>query len=86
MVTVSYKPTTRNQGATGQAPFPKCFKNMFSCSVQRQKPVAAPVSRDMLFFNTLLLLQPLRWCCVDCVIHERDVRDEQKYIYVYCIE
>jgi len=30
-----------------------------------------------------LLLQPLRWCCVDCVIHhERDVREEQKYIYV----
>ena len=25
----------------------------------------------------LALLQPLRWCCVDCVIHhERDVREE----------
>ena len=24
-----------------------------------------------------MLLQPLRWCCVDCVIHhERDVREE----------
>jgi len=24
-----------------------------------------------------VLLQPLRWCCVDCVIHhERDVREE----------
>jgi len=23
------------------------------------------------------VLQPLRWCCVDCVIHhERDVREE----------
>jgi len=31
----------------------------------------------------LILLQPLRWCCVDCVIHhERDVREEQKYMYV----
>jgi len=31
----------------------------------------------------LELLQPLRWCCVDCVIHhERDVRKEQQYIYV----
>ena len=31
----------------------------------------------------MLLLQPLRWCCVDCVIHhERDVRAEQKYMYV----
>jgi len=30
----------------------------------------------------LLMLQPLRWCCVDCVIHhERDVREEQKYMY-----
>jgi len=31
----------------------------------------------------LVLLQPLRWRCVDCVIHhERDVREEQKYMYV----
>ena len=30
-----------------------------------------------------MLLQLLRWCCVDCVIHhERDVREEQKYMYV----
>ena len=30
-----------------------------------------------------MLLQPLRWCCVDCVIHhERDVCEEQKYICV----
>jgi len=29
------------------------------------------------------LLQPLRWCCVDCMIHhERDVREEQKCMYV----
>jgi len=30
------------------------------------------------------MLQPLRWCCVDCVIHhERDVREEQTpYIHV----
>ena len=28
-------------------------------------------------------MQPLRWCCVDCMIHhEQDVREEQKYIYV----
>jgi len=31
----------------------------------------------------VLLLQPLRWCCVDCMIHhEWDVREEQKYMYV----
>jgi len=30
-----------------------------------------------------MLLQPLRWCCVACVIHhKRDVREEQKYMYV----
>ena len=30
-----------------------------------------------------MLLQPLRWCCVECVIHhERDVCEEQKYMYV----
>jgi len=30
-----------------------------------------------------MLLQPLRWHCVDCVIHhEWDVRKEQQYIYV----
>jgi len=29
------------------------------------------------------VLQPLRWCCVDCVIHhERDMREELKYMYV----
>jgi len=29
------------------------------------------------------LLQPLHWCCVECVIqHERDVRKEQHHIYV----
>ena len=31
--------------------------------------------------NEGLLLQPLWWRCVDCVIHhERDVREEQQYI------
>ena len=31
-----------------------------------------------------MLLQPLRWCCVDCVIHhERDVREEQHYSYMW---
>jgi len=28
-------------------------------------------------------MQPLWWRCVDCMIHhERDVREEQKYMYV----
>jgi len=35
------------------------------------------------FYPMNIVLQPLRWCCVDCVIHhERDVREEQKYICV----
>jgi len=30
-----------------------------------------------------MLLQPLRWCCVDCMVHhKRDVREEQKYMHV----
>jgi len=30
-----------------------------------------------------ILLQPLHWCCVECVIHhEQDVRKEQHHIYV----
>jgi len=34
--------------------------------------------------DSLYVLQPLQWCCVDCVIHhERDVREEQKYV---CVE
>ena len=31
-----------------------------------------------------VVLQPLRWCCVDCVIHhERDVREEQHQSYMW---
>jgi len=31
-----------------------------------------------------VLLQPLWWCCVDCVIHhERDVREEQHHTYMW---
>ena len=34
--------------------------------------------------HKLVLLQPLRWCCVDCVIHhERDVREEQHHRYMW---
>ena len=32
----------------------------------------------LFYANLMQLLQPLRWCCVECVIHhERDVREEQ---------
>ena len=33
--------------------------------------------QKLIVYCTRILLQPLRWCCVDCVIHhERDVREE----------
>jgi len=32
----------------------------------------------------IVLLQPLRWRCVDCVIHhEWDVREEQHHTYMW---
>jgi len=34
--------------------------------------------------NEVVLLQPLRWCCVKCMIHhERDVREEQHHTYMW---
>ena len=44
-----------------------------------QIPLATPMVYYLSSLN-IILLQPLRWCCFDCVIHhERDVREEQKY-------
>ena len=41
-------------------------------------------SKDVLTQTIRPLLQPLRWCCVDCVIHhERDVREEQHHKYMW---
>jgi len=35
-------------------------------------------------YRLFIVLQPLRWCCVDCVIHhERDVREEQHHTYMW---
>jgi len=34
--------------------------------------------------EALHVLQPLRWCCVDCLIHhERDAREEQHHTYMW---
>ena len=45
-----------------------------------------PRNRDALKSEIVVhshVLQPLRWCCVDCVIHhERDVREEQHHAYM----
>ena len=52
--------------------------------LQRTAPIACSFCEGCIWhgFHTVLL-QPLRWCCVDCVIiHERDVREEQKYMHV----
>jgi len=59
-------------------------------SLEEDSPQSFP-SFDAMVFNLgvanryfmYAALQPLRWRCVDCVIHhERDVREEQKYMYV----
>ena len=37
-----------------------------------------------LFSKSVDVLQPLRWCCVECVNHhERDVREEQHHTYMW---
>ena len=54
-------------------------------SLESTKTVVMKPNHNCIFLNciTVVLLQPLQWCCVDCVIHrERDVRKEQKYMYV----
>ena len=49
---------------------------VWKCPHRRSKLRAAHLKLYVVF-------QPLRWCCVDCMIHhERDVREEQKYMYV----
>ena len=40
--------------------------------------------RTLFLWRLHLVLQPLRWCCVDCVIHhEWDVREEQHHTYMW---
>jgi len=49
------------------------------------KPSVKNSLHEELLSGLLVLLQPLRWFCVDCVIHhERDVREEQHHIYMWC--
>ena len=53
----------------------------------RSRPTRV-VSQTFSYWNNwsrsgVVLLQRLRWRCVDCVFHhERDVREEQQYIYL----
>ena len=51
-----------------------------SCRVNTQKERAIGAVRCK---KEGMLLQPLHWCCVECVIHhERDVRENNTDIYV----
>jgi len=47
------------------------------------KSLQQDISDDVLHMS-IALLQPLRWCCVDCVIHhKRDVHEEQHHKYMW---
>ena len=66
----------------GFPPLPSFVMVMFQerlftrlCGLNPDRPGASRV---------FLVLQPLQWCCVDCVIHhERDVREEQHHTYMW---
>ena len=71
-------------GPTG--PFsPKILEHFVMCFERRylkQNSVIRLKSNSLVLLQ--MLLQPLRWCCVDCVIHhERDVREEQHHTYMW---
>jgi len=52
---------------------------LFKWSIHQQLQCVQQYKDDF-----VVLLQPLRWCCVDCVIyHERDVREEQHHTYMW---
>jgi len=45
--------------------------------------LSSPIHSGVMADQSLPMLQLLRWCCVECVIHhERDVREEQHHTYV----
>jgi len=51
-----------------------------SCYVKPSQKECAIAIGVVCFKKEVMLLQPLRWCCVDCMIHhEWDVREEQQY-------
>jgi len=53
----------------------KCYSSKY-CGV-----LGMVLEQTWIFF-AFVVLEPLRWCCVDCVIHhERDVREEQHHMY-----
>ena len=58
-----------------------CDQDVKSCGVQpshKERAIGAVRCK-----KEWMLLQPLRWCCVDCVIHhERDVHEEQHHTYM----
>jgi len=58
-------------------PFKMRYYTFCSWNLERKKVFTYKCPKQV------VLLQSLQWCSVDCVIHhERDVREEQKYMYV----
>jgi len=65
------------------------FNNLCTLHVYRllSEEICNEYAAQAMFFQghtfRTALLQPLRWCCVYCVIHhERNAEEEQKYICV----
>ena len=54
--------------------------------VRRMRRTTTDQDLSLVFcqMKTTVVLQPLRWCCVKCVIHhERDVREEQHHLNMW---
>ena len=63
------------------------IRKIYARNTSRGPPKRGSRSKCLarLHLNTplVVLLQPLPWCCVDCMIHhERALREEQEYMYV----
>jgi len=56
---------------------------LFKKTVLRQDVLLRQIYQQGACGPVLVVLQPPWWCCIDCMIHhERDVREEQKYMCV----
>ena len=68
-----------------QSQFPWVHTKIGSSKVGDVVTPPAPWTTSERIFRGCGLLPPLRWCCVECVIHhERDVREEQHHSYMWC--
>ena len=61
----------------------RCYLGDFLSSLKQRLQPLSLIWINCVSEKHLSVLQPLQWCCVDCVIHhERDVREEQKYLWL----